>query len=238
MKRICVDSFIVEVGRMCNRVCEHCLRGKMEDVSISLDNVKRVLRQVDRINTIVFTGGEPTLYSKEIVKIIRYIIKNNIDVGGFYIASNGEVYSPELMAALVDLYAYADVCPDECGTAFEVSDDQFHTPNRDVVKKLKSFAFYSERSNIDERYIIDEGYASENGIGCSENAFKNQFGVTLDEYNDGNDEYTFEQLYLNALGYMYSGCNYSYETQREHEDIHCKNMTLRQLVSSDFVHIY
>ena len=101
-----ISQFIVEVGRMCTRQCAHCLRGCMEDTTIDVNYAKHILNQVESIGCITFTGGEPALYSKQISEIIDYIVDNHIACDSFYVASNGEIYSHELMTALIKLYAY------------------------------------------------------------------------------------------------------------------------------------
>ena len=107
MEKVCVESFVVEMGRLCNRVCEHCLRGKMENVTTNLNYIKKVLNQVSRIGCITFTGGEPTMYAKEIAEIIDYIIENNIEIYDFYVASNGEKYSGMLTEVLIGVWKFA-----------------------------------------------------------------------------------------------------------------------------------
>ena len=144
--KVQVNSFVVEVGRMCTRQCAHCLRGKMEDVTIDVDDVKYVLDQISYIGNITFTGGEPTLYSKQIAEIVDYIVDNHIEVGSFYVASNGEIYSHELMTALIKLYAHCLEFGDNEITAYDVSNDQFHAPKPDVVAKLKAFSWASFNS--------------------------------------------------------------------------------------------
>lgn len=42
----CCDQLILEVGRMCNMQCDHCLRGEMQDVSMRFEDAKRCLSQM------------------------------------------------------------------------------------------------------------------------------------------------------------------------------------------------
>lgn len=237
MEKVCVESFVVEMGRLCNRVCEHCLRGKMENVTTNLNYIKKVLNQVSRIGCITFTGGEPTMYAKEIAEIIDYIIENNIEIYDFYVASNGEKYSQKLMKALVRLYDYMyDISCCEI-TAFDVSNDQFHKPNPYVVEKLSNFVFFHQRENIPLRGIISEGYAEENGIGYRYLDYGKKFYVTKNEYKD-ETEYEIEMLYLNSFGEFFAECDYSYETQRNLDKLNCNTLLIDVVKDEDFSTIY
>ena len=65
-----VSQLVIEIGRKCNLSCAHCLRGKSQDVTVDIDTVKKLIDEFEFIGNITFTGGEPTLYSKEICEII------------------------------------------------------------------------------------------------------------------------------------------------------------------------
>lgn len=208
-----ISQFIVEVGRKCNRQCAHCLRGAMEDVTIDIEYVKHIINQVSYIGCITFTGGEPTLYSKEIAEIVDYIVDNHVEVGGFYIASNGEIYSHELMTALIKLYAHSLEFGDNELTAYDVSNDQFHSPNPDVIAKLKAFSFFSQRNEIPAKGLIAEGFAKDTGYRYLN--YDKKFYVSEYPDYDGEDTvYEFDMLYLNALGKMLADCDYSFASQR------------------------
>ena len=227
-----IDSFIVELGRMCNRVCKHCLRGPMEDVSIQMEYVKRTLSQCMGIDSITFSGGEPTLYSKEIIEIINFIIENRIEVHSFYIASNGEEYNHDLMCALIRFYAYTLEYDDGSMNAYEVSADQFHRPDNDVVAMLSAFAFFHKRPQIPTAGIIAEGYASSNNIGYRRLNYGKHFYI-MEDCNQEYEYYRFEMLYLNALGYLYADCDYSYETQRNIDAPHCETKSLYEIARDE-----
>lgn len=209
--KVSANSLIIEVGRMCNRQCAHCLRGCMEDVTIDIETAKHILNQIDYVECITFTGGEPTLYSKQIAEIVDYIVDNNIAIANFYVASNGEIYSHELMVALIKLYAHTLAFGDSEITAFDVSNDQFHSPNPRVVTMLKAFSFFSQRSEIPAKGIIAEGFAED--IGYRYLNYDKKFYVN--EYPDDDDTlYEFDMLYLNAVGKLYADCDFSFESQR------------------------
>lgn len=225
MKEISLSSLVIEVGRRCNRLCDHCLRGKSEDVTIEMKYVEKVFSQISHIGCITFSGGEPTLYGKEIAKIVDYIIEKEILVDDFYVASNGEIYNHDLMCALVKLYAYI---MDKNGyvevSCYDVSDDQFHDPSDEVVNKLSAFSFFNKRKDIPMQVIINEGLALDNGIGYRYLDYDKKFCV--ERYDDN---LTVELVYLNALGYLYADCDYSYATQKENAVLNCEQHLLSQI---------
>ena len=208
-----VNQLIIEVGRKCNRNCAHCLRGASEDKTICMEDAFALLNQVDGIDSITFTGGEPTLYGKEISAIVDYIIDNKINVANFYVASNGEIYNEELMLALVRLYAHCAEYGDNEISAFDVSNDQFHQPKQEVIRRLKAFSFFSMRKEIPAMGILNEGNAFYNCIGARSLNHTKPFEV--EEVDMGNEtDYYIEMVYLNAEGNLLADCDFSYETQR------------------------
>jgi hypothetical protein len=226
VKDVSVSNLILELGRMCNRQCEHCLRGKMEDKTIDIDSVKKILSQINYANCITFSGGEPLLYAKQIIEIIDYIMEEELDILNFYMASNGELYDEELVDKLYQFYNYAneigggDIC------AYDISDDQFHRPDFEVVDMLSWLPFYTARTKIPERGIISEGLAEENGIGYRTLDYREKFLCT--EY-DGSVE--IDTLYISAEGRLFADCDFSYQTQRELRSLKYDEKTLIEIVT-------
>lgn len=232
MEKIRVEEVVVEVGRKCTRECEICLRGCGEDKTIDIDSVKHILDQTDSIGAITFTGGEPTLYSKQIAEIVDYIVANHIQVENFYIASNGEIYSHELMTALIKLYAYIQEFSDAECTAYDVSNDRFHNPDPRVISKLKAFSFFQLRGDIHDNGIIAEGFAET--WGRRHLNYGKMFHITVDPDYDSDDVvYTFDMLYLNAVGKLLADCNYSFKTQRELDAPNYDEFTLVELAEHE-----
>ena len=232
MKKVSAYNAVVEVGRLCTDKCKHCLRGPMEKVTINVECVKDFLRQFSSISCITFTGGEPTLYAKQIAEIIDFIIESEIEVYSFYIASNGKKYSPKLMKALDRFYEYLDQYGDNECTAYDVSNDQFHNPDPAVVDRLERHVYFHQRTKIPQAGIISEGYAEENGIGRRVLDHSKKFYVTANEYRD-TTEYEVEMIYLNALGYLYPDCDYSYATQRSIPTKHCKEVSIIDFITNE-----
>lgn len=214
MKKVKVIELIFEVTRKCNMVCEHCLRGCMENVNMSKQIADETLKNVDSISQVVFTGGEPVLNVELITYIIDQIIKKEINIEGFYIVSNGKEQSLELAIALLKLYAYmgAGGNLDEDYSSFQVSIDEYHEE-----ANLKNFAFYSGlkffslRKNDYSYGVIDMGFARENGLASEEY----DISTPEIEYDENDEIESIQMVYINALGDILTDCNLSYEVQEE-----------------------
>lgn len=203
-KKLYCDSLVLEIGRKCNMKCAHCLRGNAEDCSMQFKTAVRALNLFDSIGTITFSGGEPTLYSEEIIHIINYIIFENIEVGNFYMATNGTNLSIDLMIALCRLYAH---CYDKDCCSLEVSRDDYHE-NVPVPEFMTAFSFFGERGrHTPESALLIEGRAEENGIGGRKP--KREY-----EFDFFEEDETVELVYVNCFGELFADCDYSYETQR------------------------
>lgn len=215
-KKVFCDNLVIEVGRMCNLQCRHCLRGEREEKTVDVSLVKKFLRkEISGIGNITFTGGEPTLYEKEIIAIIDYIIERKIPCESFYIASNGMIKATKLMQKLVEFYAYIRESSDDgYESEFELSNDEFHEEvPRENKFYYQAFSFYSERTYRDYASSwIPEGRAVLSGLSGGREVNKQKAFYVSDEWEDRIE---IEMIYVNAEGYLLPDCDYSYDTQRE-----------------------
>ena len=82
--------------------------------------IDTLLSQVGYINSLVFTGGEPTLN----VPIMEYFLeqceKRGINIGFFYIATNGKKITKQFIMFCLSLYKY---CSDKENCSVQVSND-------------------------------------------------------------------------------------------------------------------
>lgn len=230
-KDISCSELIIEVGRKCNLCCEHCLRGDAENKTIDVALAKKFLKEFDEIDCITFTGGEPTLYEKEIIQIIDFILKKKISVHGFYVASNGLIKAPKLMLKLAELYAYVTENYMENYSKFELSNDDFHDDVPEENKSFfKAFAFYSERPRAGwSDSWIPEGRAIWSGLEAS---FPVNYEQSFDIDVFDNGGIFVNMVYLNAEGYVLPDCNYSYESQREMNPFAYGSMPLKQILKT------
>jgi len=211
-----INNMILEVTRRCNAKCRHCLRGDAQKVDISNRIIDAALKDVSSIDSITFTGGEPSLAVPRIRYFLQALKARKICLGSFYVVTNGKAASLSLVHALLDLFAYCGMDNEMSGLV--ISGDQFH---REQIKSTKkagslyaglSFFHPKERAqNLVEGAIIHEGRAVDEGLGCRD--------VRADrcriESQNSETLYIEGDLYINALGDVIPGCDFSYESQEE-----------------------
>lgn len=95
-----IDRLYLEATRNCTLECEHCLRGDKETKDMDVLTLENSLKDVEEINTLLLTGGEPLL-NIEVLKALPKIIKKyNIKINNISIITNGTVESIEHIKAL------------------------------------------------------------------------------------------------------------------------------------------
>lgn len=220
-------DIVLEVGRKCNLQCDHCLRGESENITMPFEIAKKAIDLVTGINAITFSGGEPTLYGKEIAKIINYIIASKKSVDAFYVASNGTLYSPELMRALVKFYTY---CEEKDLCSFDISTDRYHKQSyAELYHKplmfhpaYEAFSFVTRRGELKEDFVILEGRAKDNCYSDRTPEYNAKFNlVSWDEDEEYNE---CEMMYVTAKGQVSPNCDLSYDTFDELDLPNIKNI--------------
>ena len=202
-------SLIIEVTRRCNMSCDHCLRGCQQAIDIDHAHIDGIMQKVDSIGTITFTGGEPSLNVDAIEYALSSAKKYGVEVGSFYIATNGLNISESFVISCLKWYAY---CYEKEMCRVDVSNDYYHAAcgkyNTDILDGL---SFFGRRNTEEcaELNLLNEGNALEFGIGSRENTDYG-FDVCDGDIEDGD-------LYLNANGDIISGCDWSYESQESHK---------------------
>lgn len=196
-----VNSLVLEVTRRCNMRCAHCLRGNAEDQNMNPKIIEKLNQDIDLVYCTTFSGGEPTLNPEIIAEYNRVFGKKTYS---FFIATNGKVYSQEIMSTLVELHSN---CEDSDFCSLAVSRDQFRDEtDTSIIKKYKAFSFFNEQAkNGKIRYIIDSGMAIENGIGNTDP--RSVELVAEDNY--------IEDIYINVYGDVCVDCDLSYEDQKK-----------------------
>jgi len=214
-----IDSLIIEVTRRCNARCAHCLRGKIQNKDLASEHLWTLFEKIDRVQTITFTGGEPTLAVDIIANALVAAKDNNVEVGNFYIATNALTVPDEFIRVLIDWWQY---CDDNEITAVHYSNDMYHPDSADLednIHKLSVLRFVSEKYSpkslaIDAKHLIAEGRGSK--IGANRKLNRYTFEVT--EWEDGASIQDNE-VYLNCDGNIIAGCDWSYASQRKKENI-------------------
>ena len=99
-----VEKLYLEVTRMCNLECEHCLRGNREDLYMSDETIINTLKNIKKIGTLLITGGEPLLALRQIRTIIQMIKDNNIKVDEIILITNSTILNKEIISTLKELF--------------------------------------------------------------------------------------------------------------------------------------
>ena len=222
--KINIDNLLKEVGRKCNMIppCRHCLRGYSQNKVISEEVLEKFFSQVNCVSTITIGGGEPTLHLDEIDTLISIILKYNVEIGSFYIVTNGKIYRKRL----IDIcnFLYNDICWDNELSGLAVSDDKFH---RERQKDIDKFLYNKNRYYFENEYyeemrpyvrkdketdfskvsIINMGMAKINGIGNRE------LNIYLPYKEIWEDEIVVRdiELYLTYDGRLLPCCDLSYD---------------------------
>ena len=207
MNKFTIDNLVIELTRRCNMACDHCLRGCAQNLDLDLNHVRTMLSKCDQIHSITLSGGEPGLAVDKIEAVLELCKEMNVEVGSFYIVTNGTVNQEKLAVAALRWYAY---CYNNEASGLAVSTDQYHTKKPDT-SIFEGLAFYHEKEMYGPESIIDEGHANSNGIGARA-AGHESLEVDYDA--------VMGMVYLNCKGNVCECCDWSYVTQDEESLCH------------------
>lgn len=102
-----LHDLTIEVTRRTNE--ERCFqKGFPQNIDLTIDLVNALFEsnEIERIDSLTFTGGEPTLNHEIIIYIIDKIIANEINVAKINITTNGKLINKELLQAFSRFNAY------------------------------------------------------------------------------------------------------------------------------------
>ena len=212
-----VFNLAIEVTRRCNMTCESCLRGDAENIDMTKKQIDEILDQVDEINEVTLSGGEPTLC----LDIIKYFFEKAEQLGkypdSFYLATNGMTNQAELAHILLDAYSK---CDDKEACAVSLSLDDFHDGRQSDY--IKGLAFYSpvkaRRGEDPERWAIRMGRADRNGIGTYRDV-TTRFSIDTDENQNDIQRIEIDMIYVSANGFVYPDCDISYNIMDMNEKV-------------------
>jgi MoaA/NifB/PqqE/SkfB family radical SAM enzyme len=229
-----VNELVIEITRRCNAKCRHCLRGGAQNKNIADETIDKLLDGVDYISTLTFTGGEPSLAVDRIRYITKEIKARGISLGGFFMYTNGQMASLELIHALMDLYAYVHPSDRNETCSLVISEDQYHAEIIDNTEARNLYSCLSFFRPTNHKYteitsVIAEGRAKDWG---HRPADRNDLVISLDD--DGKVVQDDGVIYVNVLGDVIPSCNLSYVSQKKAKigNVHEKPLAeiLRQLV--------
>ena len=210
---ITLANLVLEITRRCNMKCAHCLRGAAQPVDMDLEIINRVTRESDCICGLTLTGGEPSL-NADAIRHIRYCTYcNGCDLGSFWLATNARYFKPEFYQEIEELYG---ACYEQRECVLTISGDQYHLRHSEVAyERYSELPFFndSHMRNIPDWWLINEGYARKNWLGGKDLQPKRLLEDTY--YSAENDRlYVGDMIYINAMGDVLLGCDYSYASQK------------------------
>lgn len=220
-----ISQLMVEVTRKCNMTCEHCMRGPAQNISMSKEIMINFLSDIKHINLVGFTGGEPTLPDgiKAIKQFIKICKTFKITVDSFFIITNAKVWKKDIPKTVSSLLKF---CKKNSQSIVEISRDQFHddinnqrmTFFDNIVKQFKKeiedvkFKVWNRSRHIDD--ICNQGNAASSGIGTFDYS-----GPSISPWSRGGIIRGI--FYLNCVGNVVWGADWSYEEQNQPKHIVC-----------------
>lgn len=137
MKNLIIKDLCIEVTRRCNMTCSHCMRGEAQNLNLNIDKIDKLFNNnkfnIIEINRLTITGGEPTLNTSVILKLINAIISKKIKLNSFTMVINGSIYNTSLIEGLNVLYNYYIESQEKKSFELICSRDQFHQPQRENI---------------------------------------------------------------------------------------------------------
>lgn len=215
-----IDTVAIEITRRCNISCEHCLRGDAQNIDILPKYIDSFFKQVDCINHLAITGGEPSLRPDAIAFIVTAMRRYNVSVDTFFIATNGVNITKKFVDACWLLYEHVE---DKEHSSVEISNDEFHIKEKQYEDSmLLSLPFYRKRYE-------DEAYAYPSGIDLHKEGrgvkIKRASKLTRTSFIEDKNDFMNGVIYLNVNGEIINGCDWSYENQRYSELCNVNELT-------------
>lgn len=217
------NNVFIEVTRRCNMCCAHCLRGDAESIDIQEKYIDAFLDNFEKgayISSLTFTGGEIYLNIPAIRYTLKAVKERGIAVGSFYMVTNGKAVDKmaDLAMASLEWWAYCDEKDDYmCGLC--ISSDNFHEVIPYESKSILSGLKYNRNDKVTDfhlAYLLNEGRAKN----LDSNIYKKREPhVDKLEYEfnkTGDIDFYSGELYLNAIGDVVSGCDWSYKSQKKY----------------------
>jgi hypothetical protein len=190
---------------------------------------------IDNVSTLTITGGEPTLAMDSLEHLRHRIIYENCDVANFYLVTNGKSINIDRTAEWIN--NMHNCCSDNDISGVGFSFDDFHTSTfnwnqlekrnrnyqtlKDVIEceygiidsANHSFIYKHSDEKLTYDRLLQEGRAED--FGSIKNSIE-FFTIDEDENRFCLDEGV---LYLSCTGHIVAGCNWSYNSIDNNEDI-------------------
>lgn len=221
MTKMIADDLAIDVTHNCNMSCAHCLRGERENKRMAKKTLRVGLSVFDRINTITFTGGEPTLNLTAIENALEICKELSVSVGNFYIVTNGKMDHRTLLRLIRVCDKWYDYCDDNEISGLTMSRDKFHEQQLDtyyqlLARGLPYFSPEDKHTDWNRATLLRTGRAeSLSGYSMREAESASDWSqIEADRYSNGVIGLVDWVLYYSCDGLFYPSCNLSYVQMR------------------------
>lgn len=223
-----INEMILEVTRRCNQNCRHCLRGTSENLDADKALFENIFDEIEEIDTIIFTGGEPSLNIKYMYDVLDYCKKACIKIRSIYTVTNGLANQEQLVQVMEAWLDYCITATDSPNREeflrkyffrISCSVDEFH---KEIDPVWYSFftrtGYYDDSKEVsyhDYQSLIESGNVILNKLDESEEYVTGISGEDILKFTLKNGVY--DVVYVSTNGHIYSGCNFSYEDYDEYK---------------------
>lgn len=229
-------SLILEVTRRCNLKCAHCMRGEPQNVDMSEEIINRIFEDIQGVDEILFTGGEPMLVHKTLRNILKVIEQKKIEIGHFKVVACDTSHI-KAYDALNEFHER--VSKEPLLDIVEYSTDKFHPEiDWERIKELGKIFDFVEDGTKPSRNFLPENSSSFEGvlIGCGR-ATDNQdvcnpMAVNGFEYDKEQDRISSDVV-IDAFGYVHSSCDLSYELMDKYNFGNVLKTPLTEIIDSN-----
>lgn len=228
----------IEITRRCNMNCSHCLRGDAQNKTMSQRVINQIANVFTDINTLIISGGEPSLVPFVIKKIARSLNYDN-----WYMVTNGnfklieepnlkdKIYSEDIYNSyskfIGAVYLLERYSLSRGVSSLALSCDTYHDDlgnmAKDKLNVLKDILMPEKISisNHSGHYKTRNILGIGNGTNYSDEIlFGRDYGCPIgsdSEYIEDEDWFSGTYLYVNVRGKVFFCSNLSYELQENKE---------------------
>jgi len=212
------NSFDVHFTSACDNKCAHCIDSKYEGLHLNKPDVKAIVKTVvdnqEGYDDVLFLGGEPALYLKELVECVTQIkAKTNLKV---YVTTA----VPKICHDKPELFNILLETVDGINLSVQHYREDVADEIRKVPSKYNRQAFYAslphkEKIRINLNIVKPFLYTKEDVTNCLMHYDKMGFNeIKLSEIQHGKEYFvSFEETFGIKLGSPYfSGCQTNLDT--------------------------
>lgn len=248
-----LNDLAIETTRRCNISCSHCMRGPSQNINMTPKIIDTFFERndIEYIDHLCFSGGEPTLNPEIISYTIEKIIKDNLQVRKIATVTNGQIYSEEIVDAFNRFNQYRNrQSIDEIPKKYQAcSEDTIRKLIKDNTDNHARITFSKDQyhkeipSKIEELYlqeskglkITSTPHLKEEKIYKTGNAsIGKDFTYQLDQlryYKENNIYVVFDLLYITTPGYITTEGMGTYQDMDQINMGHVSNTTIPEILA-------